>query len=46
MKSIKLLFLLMLGFSSSEAFAQNTMNLPGVSVNFGQGADLVDTFKF
>jgi flagellar biosynthetic protein FliP len=45
MKSIKLLFLLMLGFSSSEAFAQNAMNLPGLSVNFGQGTDLVDTLQ-
>lgn len=41
-----LFFLLTLGLSSS-AFAQtnNQLGLPGMSINFGQGADLVDTMQ-
>ena len=47
MKITKLLCLGLLGLSI-EAFAQATpgsMNLPGLSVNFGQGTDLVDTMQ-
>lgn len=32
-------------FFSSSVFAQNNVNLPGLSVNFGQGTDLVDTMQ-
>jgi flagellar biosynthetic protein FliP len=31
--------------ASSTAFAQTATNLPGVSVNFGQGTNLVDTIE-
>lgn len=30
---------------SAPAFGQSAMNLPGLSVNFGQGTDLVDTMQ-
>lgn len=30
---------------SGAAFAQSNVNLPGLSVNFGQGTDLVDTMQ-
>jgi hypothetical protein len=40
-----LLITLSFGFGS-EAFAQTgNLNLPGLSVNFGQGTDLVDTLQ-
>ena len=43
----KLFFFLVAGLSSSSVFAQaaNNVNLPGLSVNFGQGANLVDTMQ-
>ena len=31
--------------ASGSAFAQSNVNLPGLSVNFGQGTDLVDTMQ-
>lgn len=31
--------------AGAPAFAQNAVNLPGLSVNFGQGTDLVDTIQ-
>ena len=43
---IKILFALVLSMISSSVFAQaNNVNLPGLSVNFGQGTDLVDTMQ-
>lgn len=32
-------------FLSGNVFAQANMNLPGMSINFGQGTDLVDTMQ-
>lgn len=45
MKISKLWLVLLLGMFSPMVFAQNGVNLPGVSVNFGQGTDLVDTLQ-
>lgn len=44
---IKILFSFLLLGVSSSVFAQSTgqMNLPGMSINFGQGTDLVDTMQ-
>ncbi len=46
-KMIKIFTFLLTALSSSFVFAQaaNNVNLPGLSVNFGQGADLVDTMQ-
>lgn len=44
---IKFIFFIGLGLSAPFAMAQNApgVNLPGLSVNFGQGTDLVDTMQ-
>jgi flagellar biosynthetic protein FliP len=39
------LLALLLVSASSAAYSQTTTNLPGVSVNFGQGTNLVDTIE-
>ena len=39
------LLALLLVSASSAAYSQSTTNLPGVSVNFGQGTNLVDTIE-
>tara|TARA_R110002072_G_scaffold534_5_gene3806 strand:+ start:61563 stop:62312 length:750 start_codon:yes stop_codon:yes gene_type:complete len=45
-KLVKIMMIIALGFLGSSAFAQsNNVNLPGLAVNFGQGADLVDTIE-
>ncbi len=45
MKFIKNSFLMALVMMSSGAFAQGAIKAPGVSINFGQGASLVDTIE-
>ena len=45
-KLVKIMMIIGLGFLGSSTFAQsNNVNLPGLAVNFGQGADLVDTIE-
>lgn len=44
MKATKALFILFLLIAAPTAFSQQA-NLPGVSVNFGQGTNLVDTME-
>jgi flagellar biosynthetic protein FliP len=39
------LLALLLVSASGAAYSQSTTNLPGVSVNFGQGTNLVDTIE-
>lgn len=44
--SLKLFFVTVITtFIGAQAFAQSGVNLPGLSVNFGQGVDLVDTIE-
>jgi flagellar biosynthetic protein FliP len=44
--SLKGILILVLSFFSISAFPQaSNVNLPGLSVNFGQGTDLVDTLQ-
>jgi flagellar biosynthetic protein FliP len=38
-------FLSLLAFLPLASFAQTKTNLPGLSINFGNGADLVDTMQ-
>lgn len=45
MKRSLLFVLALFAFLPSLAFAQSTTQLPGVSVNFGQGTNLVDTIE-
>lgn len=44
LNAFKTLMVTML-FFSEHSFAQSAMNLPGMSINFGQGTDLVDTMQ-
>ena len=44
-KAFKICVSLMTFLVSGFAFAQTKQSLPGLSVNFGQGADLVDTMQ-
>lgn len=44
-KAFKILLSLATFLVSGFAFAQTKQSLPGLSVNFGQGADLVDTMQ-
>lgn len=44
-KALKLAVALGLSLLAGSVFAQSATNLPGLSVNFGQGVDLVDTIE-
>ncbi len=44
-QSSKILLSALLMLFSANLLAQTSVNAPGVSINFGQGADLVDTMK-
>jgi flagellar biosynthetic protein FliP len=44
-KILKFIIPSILLFMTFDVFAQTSVNAPGVSINFGQGADLVDTMK-
>lgn len=41
----KILLILMILMAPVSSFAQSNISLPGMSVNFGQGTDLVDTMQ-
>lgn len=41
----KWILVLILGLLAGPAFAQTSLKAPGMSINFGQGADLVDTLE-
>jgi flagellar biosynthetic protein FliP len=41
----KLLFITILGLVPGILYAQSNVNLPGLSINFGQGTNLVDTMQ-